>query len=122
MRCEYIKNGEICRAHAMHDSKYCFWHNPNNVVNKKEARVKGGMNRNKSYANCSKFRDIKKAKDIKRVLVNTLADVINMDNTISRARTIGYLCRVLLKVIYTADLERSDEEPRSILEEVLPFR
>lgn len=67
MRCEYSKNGGLCRAHATHDSKYCFWHNPDMKVKMEEARRKGGLNRRKPTVSHDEFEDIQKAQDIKRV-------------------------------------------------------
>ena len=44
MTCEQVmSNGKQCKANAMHDSKFCFMHNPETKNQVKEAGRKGGF-------------------------------------------------------------------------------
>ncbi len=47
MKCEYIKPDETqCKAHAVKDNEFCYFHNPDiPEEEKKESQRRGGLNR-----------------------------------------------------------------------------
>ncbi len=100
MQCEHIKNnGERCNAKTLINTKYCYFHNPNNQKKRRQDAVRGGK---------SKLQRIKKP--LPSIETNTMAEVVNLLNdTITRVRngsmdlktanTLGYLSSHLMKAI-----------------------
>jgi hypothetical protein len=107
MKCEFIKrDGEPCQANAMPGSKFCFWHNPENAAKSAAARKKGGQNRRTAKADSHGPYRIETVDDIKLSLNDALNDVYLLENSHARARSIGYLCQILIRAFEVSELEK----------------
>lgn len=42
MKCTHLKDNKPCEAEATKDSQFCYWHNPETEVERKEASSNGG--------------------------------------------------------------------------------
>ena len=82
MTCEQvISNGKQCKANAMHNSKFCFAHNPDTRNQVKEAGRKGGQ------VSCYK-KGLIKADPID-ILTDSKMVVYLLADTINRVRQVG---------------------------------
>ena len=109
-QCQYSRNGKQCRAYSILGSNHCFWHNPNMKIKRDEARKKGGLNRRKPTRNQELLNDINKSQDILDVLLHALNDVLVLENSLDRARTIDRLCKNIFKVLQYVKSEKQTEE------------
>ena len=96
---------EGCRAHALRGDDLCFAHSmtPESVQKRKEARSKGGS---KGRLHIQDL-DIRTVEDVRSVLSETVSELRSTasDNLVSKSRTIGYLCGILLTALEKSDLE-----------------
>ena len=92
-------------------SKYCYWHDPKVAAKRVQARRQGGLNRQRSLN-----RPVKKVsrgtpyslegvESITDILQDALNDAAGLENSHSRARTMGYLCQIALKALEVGNLE-----------------
>ena len=104
--CKFVKsNKEPCQAKCMTDSDYCYWHNPDVAAKRAEARKKGGQNRRAGKQSNHGCYSIKTTDDILVALEDALNDACGLESSHARARTIGYLCQILLKALEVGALE-----------------
>ena len=104
--CKFVKSGgEPCQAKCMTNSDYCYWHNPDVAAKRAEARKKGGQNRRAGKQSNHGRYSIKTTDDILVALEDALNDACGLENSHARARTIGYLCQILLKTLEVGALE-----------------
>ena len=115
------KSGERCQGAALPEDSFCWWHSPDKAEERADARSKGGYARH--------GRKIGETSDGEKVLIRSAADVIPileravndllcLENSISRARTLGYLAGVVVKAYEVTDLS----ERLAALEEALRSR
>ena len=104
--CEFIKpGGEPCKAYALLNLDYCFWHNPESASKRALAQKTGGQNRSAGKQSNRGRYSIKTADDIAKALEDALNDACGLENSHARARTIGYLCQISLKALEIGALE-----------------
>jgi len=103
------KGGQPCSCYALAGSEFCFWHAPEAAEARKLARVKGGQAR---QGRSGVLRDgrgvslpLKSMADVVQLLEKAVGDVLVLENSISRARAVGYLCSVAVKALEVSDLE-----------------
>src|SRR5947209_16951417 len=94
------KDGTLCRAAPMTDSRYCFFHNPDAAAQRAVARREGG----KARAAAMPQADIMPAtlqtgQDVATLLAGCIEHVLTSELDVRRANTVGYLSTVLLKAI-----------------------
>lgn len=95
--CSFIKsNGEQCQARKLLSSSYCYFHEPQVVVERAEARRRGGLHRHGGMGETGSY-VIKSPQDILTILEDAINDTCSLSNTQGRAKTIGYLCQILLR-------------------------
>lgn len=97
MNCQFKKkNGAACKAKAVKDSDYCFFHNPEFKENRQLAVRNGGLNSRKSSINLPQ-RVIRTPGDVVMVLEETLNHLRagNIHPNYSNSIFIG--CNALLK-------------------------
>ena len=100
--------GEPCGAYAMAQSEYCFHHDPARAAERKAARSKGGRarhGRNLVSGGNSGPTTIESVEDVVDLLARTINDVLTLENSVQRARAIGYLAGVIVKALEAAELE-----------------
>ena len=104
--CEFLKaNGERCHAQKLRGSSLCYFHSPEVIVERAEARRRGGLNRNSLGMGETGSYLIKSPKDVLIVLEDAVNDAMALPNTSEKAKAIGYLSQIILKGMEVTDLE-----------------
>ena len=104
-RCEYQKNGKSCKAYALHNSTYCFIHDPQNVKKRAEARKKGGFHRRVIKRAEHEYYAISSIKDINTILEKAINEACSLESSQSQLRVLAYLCQTALKGLELGNLE-----------------
>ena len=102
-------------------SDFCFAHDPTKAAERKAARARGGRarhGRNLDGAGNAGPVTISTVPDVVGLLARTVNDVLTLENSIQRARAIGYLAGVIVKALEVSDLE----ERLTAIESVLKAR
>jgi len=103
--CSFIKkNGERCQARKLSDSEFCYFHSPQVVVERAEARRQGGLHRYGGKGETGSY-VIKSGRDVLTILEDTINDAVGLEHTTGRAKTIGYLCQVILRGFEVTEIE-----------------
>jgi hypothetical protein len=103
--CTFIKkNGERCQARKLHDSEFCYFHSPQVVVARAEARRLGGLRRHGGKGETGSY-SIKCGRDVLGILEDCINDAVGLEQTTGRAKTIGYLCQVILRGFEVTEME-----------------
>lgn len=120
MKCKFLKvDGTQCKANAVHQSEYCFTHDPEHKEDKQEAVKKGGLNR-KTYLSPDKPIKIKSISDIQALLAATIEGVwIGQIPANQPANTIGFLCRCYVDVYEKVEIERKVSELETKVEDLV---
>jgi len=103
------KDGSPCDAYALDGSDYCFHHDPDCADERREARSKGGRARHGRHigpVGQSEPVSLDTAADVTALIKRTIDDTLRLENSLRRARTIGYLSNLFLKALDVADLEQ----------------
>ena len=97
----------MCRAAPVKDGDHCFWHSPEYAEDVAEARRLGGLRRRREVAVSGAYEvnGLETVGDMRRLLVIASLDTLGLENSIARARTLGYLVGVAGKLLETGELE-----------------
>ena len=97
----------MCRAAPVKDGDHCFWHSPEYAEDVAEARRLGGLRRRREVAVSGAYEvnGLETVGDLRRLLVIAALDTLGLENSIARARTLGYLVGVAGKLLETGELE-----------------
>ena len=97
----------MCRAAPVKDEDHCFWHSPEYAEDVAEARRLGGLRRRREVAVSGAYEvnGLETVGDLRRLLVIASLDTLGLENSIARARTLGYLVGVAGKLLETGELE-----------------
>jgi hypothetical protein len=112
-------NGLRCQTMAMHDSRYCYFHNPAKRTERKAAQRKGGQANGPAVlpADAADV-PLHSGKDVVALLAETINQVRKGQLSPKIASTVGYLASLWMKA-----LERNDIEERlARVEEALETR
>lgn len=95
-KCAYIRpDGSKCLANRLKGSPFCFFHAPQVVAKRAEARRRGGLHR---YARGQPGDyQIESPHDVLAVLVDSLNEATALPTTCGKAKAIAGLVAVLLK-------------------------
>lgn len=103
--CSFIKaNGERCQARKLAGEEYCYFHSPQVVVERAEARRRGGLRRHGDKGETGSY-VIKSGRDVLIILEDAINDACGLEQTTGRAKAIGYLCQVILRGFEVTGLE-----------------
>jgi len=103
--CTFIKsNGERCGAQKMRGFDYCFFHAPEVILQRVEARRRGGLARHGPRGETGEY-EISSPQDVLTVLTDAINDVSALGNTAGRAKAIGYLAQIILKGFEVTELD-----------------
>jgi hypothetical protein len=109
-QCQAItQNGAPCQAYAGADSDYCFHHDPARVAERRQARSKGGRARHGRQVGPVGQAEplaLDSMTDVAALLRQTINDTLRLENSLQRARTLGYLAGLFLKALDMAILEQ----------------
>ena len=97
----------MCQAAPVKDGDHCFWHSPEYAEDVAEARRLGGLRRRREVAVSGAYEvnGLETVGDLRRLLVIASLDTLGLENSIARARTLGYLAGVAGKLLETGELE-----------------
>ena len=107
-QCAFRKeDGQMCQAAPVKDGDHCFWHSPEYAEDVAEARRLGGLRRRREVAVSGAYEvnGLETVGDLRRLLVIASLDTLGLENSIARARTLGYLVGVAGKLLETGELE-----------------
>ena len=81
-------------------------HSPEHAAKVAEARRLGGLRRRreKTIEGAYDYEGIRSVDHIQRVLEIAVLDTIGLENSISRSRTLAYLCQVAIKALEIGEL------------------
>ena len=100
--------GKPCQAWSMDDSRFCFWHDPDREEERQAAQAKGGLARHgRQIGPTGDVREPVEVKDLGALvplLERELNSVLTLEKSIARARCIGYLAGVSVKILEISDL------------------
>ena len=104
--CSFIKkNGQRCQARKLVGSDFCYFHSPQVVVERAEARRRGGLRRHGGKGETGSY-TIKSGRDVLGILEDVINDTCALEQTTGRAKTIGYLCQVILRGFEVTEIEQ----------------
>ena len=119
--CKFVMpGGKLCRSSALRGEDFCLFHSPAHEEEAAEARRLGGLRRRKEKAvlGAYDFQGLRAVPDIQRVLEIATTDTLALENSVSRNRTLAYLCQTALKALEVGELE----ERLEVLEAALRSR
>jgi len=100
------QDGRPCLARPAAGSAFCFMHDPAQAVARQEARRKGGRNRRRVQSDGTATAvDLRSPQAITELLEAALGDLLALENSIQRARTVGSIAAVALKALEVGELE-----------------
>ena len=120
-RCEARnRRGEPCGAFACDGSVFCFMHDPGRAAECKAARSRGGRARQGRCIGPGSVEpvELQSVADVIRLLDLAVREAWSLENSLQKARTLGYLAGVALRAVEAGGLE----ERVSRLEEMLRTR
>jgi len=99
--------GEPCQQAPMTDLDHCFWHSPEHERDAQEARRLGGRRRRREHVITGSFdlEGLDTPVKIRRLLEVVAADVLELENSIARARALIYLAATASRLFETSELE-----------------
>lgn len=119
MKCEFIKpDGQKCEAHAIKDSEFCYFHNPDiSDEDKREAQSNGGKTKALTLKEPLPVLPIAKPEDAVLLVADTINRVRAGTLDIRTANCLGFLSDKLLKAFETSRLnDRVEIIERVVLE------
>jgi hypothetical protein len=102
------RDGSPCRANPLTGSDYCFHHDPDRAEERRLARRKGGRARHGRHlgpVGQAEPITLGSMADVAALLQETINETRRLENSIQRARTLGYLAGQLIKAMDMAELE-----------------
>lgn len=110
--CQHLKrDGGQCQAAAQAESDYCFWHDPARAAERAAARKAGGKARHGRQigatgpVKATPAIRLETVEDVRALLEQTANDLLTLENSINRARTIVALAGVALKALEVGEIE-----------------
>jgi hypothetical protein len=84
------KGGERCLASPLRDSDFCFWHDPDHAEEADKARSLGGQRRRREKITEGAYdlQGLDTIEGIRRVVEVALLDLMGMENSVARSRTL----------------------------------
>ena len=110
--------GEPCGAAPVNGADYCYMHAPELARERAEARQRGGYNRRQIKSSKSAGPvQVRSPQDVMALIEQAINDVLALENSLARARTIGYLAGVTLKAQEVGEFEERLEAMEAACEE-----
>lgn len=107
-RCRALtKAGHPCPMPPQKGRPWCFTHDPARVADRAAASALGGYNRRKRHAATPPTSvPLQTLADVLHLLELVAADVLQTENSMSRARTLTYLAATAIRGVELGELER----------------
>jgi hypothetical protein len=106
------KKGKPCKAPAVGNNGYCFFHDPDREADRQAARERGAKAPRRKTVVLGNDVSLTDAEGVRALLAALLEEVINAPtdgyrmNIIKKARCAGYLGGILLRAIELSELEK----------------
>ena len=100
--------GAPCNAYAVTGSDFCFHHDPARAAERRLARRKGGRarhGRRVGPVGAAQPVTLDTMADVAALLQGTINAALQLENSLHRARTVGYLAGLLIKALDISELE-----------------
>ena len=103
----HAAGGAPCQATPIHESDFCFWHDPEHAEAAAEARRLGGLRRRKegTIAGAYDFEGLGSVPEIRRLVEIVVTDALSMENSIARGRLLIAGAQVAAKLLEVGELE-----------------
>jgi hypothetical protein len=102
-RCQATtQDGTSCQAYAVAGSDYCFHHDPARAAERRQARSKGGRARHGRHIGPVGQAEpvaLDTMVDVATLLERAINETLQLENSIQRARTLGYLANLYIKAL-----------------------
>jgi hypothetical protein len=105
---QILPDGRRCRARRISSSSYCFFHDPESKGKRMAAQRAGGMKNKNRMARLPELTPdapLAEAKDVSRLLAQTINQVRRGELDPKVANAVGYLAGILLKSIQESEIE-----------------
>ena len=104
---DHNASGQPCMQAPLHESRFCFWHDPENAEQAREARRLGGLRRRREHvvSGTYEFEGLDTVPKIRRLLEVAALDALGLENSLSRARTLGTLAIQAARLLEIGELE-----------------
>jgi hypothetical protein len=111
------ERGEPCQAAPLRDGEFCVFHDPDHAESVQEARRLGGYRRRResTLSVAFDFEGLSTLPEIRRLVEVAAFDVLGLENSIARARTLAYLAQVAGALFERSELEQRLEAIESTL-------
>lgn len=108
------KAGRPCQAHALPGSEWCLHHDPALELDRRAARIAGGKARQGRRIGPvgppAERVQLETVRDVVKLIEQEVNETLQLERSLNRARTIGYLAAVASKAIEISEIERRIEE------------
>jgi hypothetical protein len=100
-------DGHLCGAAPLRDSEYCLFHDPERAAEVAEARKLGGLRRKRELITNGAYEleGLDSVAHIRRLLEVAIVNTLGLENSIARARTLGYLALSAIKLLEVGEHE-----------------
>ena len=100
-------DGRRCRSWPIKGEPYCLWHSPEREEEAADARRLGGLRRRreKAVSGAYDFVGLGSVEAIRRILEIATIDVLGLENSIVRSRTLISAALAAAKLLETGELE-----------------
>ncbi|KKR56127.1 MAG: hypothetical protein UT93_C0004G0005 [Candidatus Woesebacteria bacterium GW2011_GWF1_40_24] len=117
-KCQFIKSDKTrCKAEAIDEDVFCFWHSENTKAKREIALSEGGQSPKRNYGREDEI-SITNTKDVLKLIEQTINDLRGNKTSTRIANAIGYLAGVALKTIEQGEIQKRLE----VLEYALKIR
>ena len=91
----------------MREGDFCVFHDPEHAEVVQEARRAGGQRRKReaAVATAFDFQGLSGVSDIRRLLEVAAFDLLGMENSIPRARSLGYVAQIATSLLEKGEME-----------------
>ncbi len=93
------KAGSPCLMAPLRDSRWCWNHDPGRARDRQAARKRGGLNRRRSKGDSSVEVRLDDVAALREILETAVRDTLALENSVARARTLGYLAGQALRAL-----------------------
>jgi hypothetical protein len=110
--------GEPCNATPRGDTGLCLWHDPALTEEANAARRLGGQKRRREATVLAAFdlEGLANVGQIQRIVEIVVTDLLGMENSIARARSLLSAAQVAAKLLETGEFEERLAQLESVLE------
>jgi len=100
------RGGRPCQAFPVAGSDFCFWHDPSRAAQRTLARKKGGRARHgRRLSTTGEIVKLGSVADVVALLEGAVGDLLELENSVARARAVATLAGVVVKALEVSELE-----------------